>query len=303
MNRAFNILVFISFFCFTVFLCLSANAGQDEPSDHGDDRPHIALGIESRFAPGVDIKDLQIAISLMVKELGEKAKIGAKSYIYKDPQRMMKEVKKGKLDLVLTTSSNYLYYRKQVELELAFAALYGGVKTQRYQVLVRSDSNVATIKDLKGQRLAMMKDNPIGHIYLNTLLLRSKQQKIDGFFLSVIEKTKYSLAILAVFFGKADACVATEGVFKTMVELNPQLGKTLKVIDSSPEIMEKVAVFRKGYNKKLKNLISALALDQHKTSRGKQILLLFKTDRLFMVEESDLEGMKKLYSEYEKLTN
>ncbi len=303
MNRVIKNLLSICFFCFIVAHCISVNAGQNKSPGHETDALLVTAGIDSHFVTGVgvDIKDLKIGVELMVKELGEKFGFKAISHVYENPDILMKDLQKGKLDIVYTTSPNYLLYEQQVAMDLAHVPMIGGSTAYRYQVLVSSDSKAATIMDLEGKILAVMKDDLIGDIYLNTLLLRNKQQESERFFQSVIEKKKQSRAILSVFFGKADACIAAEGVFKTMVELNPQIDKKLKTISSSQKIIPGVVSYRKGYPKKLQKLVSTSLLDLHKTPRGKQILVLFKTDCLVMAKESDLGSIKSLLDEYNSL--
>ena len=53
-------------------------------------------------------------------------------------------------------------------------------------------------------------------------------------FCRVEQNKKLTKVVLPVFFRQNDACVVTRRGFKTMSELNPQVGQQLRVLASSP---------------------------------------------------------------------
>lgn len=77
-------------------------------------------------------------------------------------------------------------------------------------MIVRSGSIISGLADLKGKVLAITSEDEAGRIYLNTLLLQNNFQEISEHFSAIIEKRMFSQVILAVFFGQADACIATD---------------------------------------------------------------------------------------------
>jgi hypothetical protein len=86
-----------------------------------------------------------------------------------------------------------------------------------------------------------------------------------------------------------------------MVELNPQVGKQLRAIAMSPEIVTNITFIRKGCDQKKKRLFQNKVLTLEETSRGRQILMLFQTDKLALLKESELNTLKALLNEYNKL--
>ena len=59
-----------------------------------------------------------------------------------------------------------------------------------------------------------------------------------------------------------DACVVARTGFETMCEINPQIGKQLKVIASSPEVVPAVFCFRADYSPPFKEDLLAGLRDE-----------------------------------------
>ena len=156
-------------------------------------------------------------------------------------------------------------------------------------MLITNSSQKTGLAILKNKKIATLKANSIGMLFLNTELLKAKQAEADRFFSMIQEKSKESQAILAVFFGQADACIVSENGFHTMIELNPQIAQKLHAIMSSPELVEVVGFFRNDYPPADKaQAIRGMqgAIKQHE--RGKQIMLLFNVDRMDLLKEGQL---------------
>jgi len=132
-------------------------------------------------------------------------------------------------------------------------------------------------------------------------LLRQRLPEMDQFFSTVLNKPKPSQAIHAVYFGSADVCVTTEQAFQTMVELNPQVGKKLKIISTSPGLLQGVSIYRSGYPKILREKIETICLRLKTYPRGKQVLTLFQIDDLAIPSRNDFDETRRLYGEYRRL--
>ena len=287
--------------CLIVVFSMPANGEEHKSSTIDDMRGCLAFGADIDVFSDVDIKDARAAVDVWVREIGEEAGLKTETHMYKDISLLEKDIQNGKLDVGSTTPLKHLSIRQNIDVEVMFGALKRGKKTQKYLLLVHSDSAFNDVKDLDGKKLAVMKKDEVGLLYLNTLLLQDKQRETGKFFSTIIKKRKWSQAILSVFFKQADVCIATDTVLNTMVELNPQVGKQLRAIAMSPEIVTNITFVRKGCDEKKKKIFQHKVLTLEETSRGRQILMLFQTDRLALLKESELNTLKVLLDEYNKL--
>jgi len=196
---------------------------------------------------------------------------------------------------------DYLRIKNRVDVSLSLGQVRGGKVSVKYLLLTRANTGYTQLKDLKDKKMLISNGDDIAAMYMSTLLLKNRLGEAKNFFSSVEEKTKASQVVLSVFFGQADACVTTDVTLKTMIELNPQLEKILKVMSSSQELVTSVAVFRTSVSADIQKKTIDIGVKLQDNLRGRQILLLFKIDGLVPLKESDLIGIKDLVSEYDRL--
>jgi len=172
----------------------------------------------------------------------------------------------------------------------------------KYVILVNADNQKKGLAGLKNKKLSVLKTNPLGMLFLDTCLMQAKLPPSDRFFAAVHEKAKESQAVLDVFFGQADICVVTDVAFQTMKELNPQVGRKLHVIAESPELINTVGFFRSNYPLDYKEkAIRGMTSEYKHHERGKQIMLLFNIEKMSLINDSQLDSVRKLLADYEKL--
>jgi ABC-type phosphate/phosphonate transport system substrate-binding protein len=105
--------------------------------------------------------------------------------------------------------------------------------------------------------------------------------------------------VLAVFFGTVDACVVDEVNLDLAKEMNPQLAQ-LKVLVRSRPIIESIVATPIEPHPYLKEWKEAM-LSGHQDPRGRQILMVFKTDRVVPIQPADLDSARELWRDYFRL--
>ena len=265
------------------------------------DKMRFIIGYSSKSLPEVDIKDAAAALDVWVKEIAKDLGISASSNIYSDLNALKRDFQNGKIDMGVTLSIDYINIEQELQSELALVSVKNDKVTTKYLLLVHSDSEYSRISDLKNKKIAMLKGNDLGMVFVNYCLLRENLPDANKFFQEIQEKNKPSQVTLAVFFKQADACITTETSFKNMIDLNPQIGKMVKVIATSPELIESVSFFRKDYEETSKQRLLEKTRTLEEYPRGRQILLLFKVEKLEIVKNTALDKTRKYYKDFKRL--
>ncbi len=170
-----------------------------------------------------------------------------------------------------------------------------------YVLLGNSSSGATTIARLRGKNILVASRNAgkTGMVWLEVLLDKEKLGRAAPFFASIKDPDKAQACILPLFFGAVDACVVDEVSLNLAKEMNPQLGQLRVLARSRPMIESVVAtpVESRPYQKELIDAMLAL----HEEPRGRQLLMVFRTDRLVRVQPGDLDSARDLWREYHRL--
>ena len=296
-GSALNVVVLASFLVFCPLFIHVCDVRADTAQ-----KPDLVVAYPPKALTDIDPKDAVAAFRIYVDELAKQ--VGGYrggSFAYDDIDTVMKEVENGRVDLVSMSSVQYLRLQNKSLVELAYGQARGGKATLKYLILTHANKGYTKIADLRGKKLVLLKGDETGTLYLDTVLLKQRLGEAKDFFSSVDVKIKTSQAVLSVFFGQADACVANDVAYQTMIEMNPQLGKDLKVLVSSPELLDYLAVFRRSLASEIKQKTHEVAEGLKTHPRGRQILMLFKIEDLVPLKETDLSGIRELLSEHDRL--
>lgn len=179
-----------------------------------------------------------------------------------------------------------------------------GQTCEEYLILVRRDGPAKAVADLKGRHLMLYDDAraSLAPAWLEVLAQQAHEAGGATEFFGRIEPAdKLSRIVLPVFFGQADACLATRRGFDTMMELNPQLGKSLVAVAVSPKLIPAVACFRPDYEPDKYRKVRDLLLDVRHYPAGKQLLNLFAADSLVEAPISCLDSTRELLQQSGRL--
>ncbi|HUA62231.1 MAG TPA: PhnD/SsuA/transferrin family substrate-binding protein [Verrucomicrobiae bacterium] len=170
-----------------------------------------------------------------------------------------------------------------------------------YILLVNPSSRITTPAGLRGKNvlLSARGSGATGTAWLEVLLAKEGLGRTAAFLASAKPVPKPSACVLPVFFGTADACIVDEPDFNLTKEMNPQLGRLRIVTRSRPLIESVIAVPLDGRPLQREMIDWMLTLGE--TTRGRQVLTVFQTDRLVRLQPGDLDSARELWQDYSRI--
>ena len=258
---------------------------------HADEAPAadnsntvLRLGFSSSMFAGVNENDAKAAMKIWAQTilLEHNVAVVAESQVLNGNDEIVSAVRNKLLDAVSLTAEEYHALGGEWMSTNSILGVNEGLITQEYLVLVHADSRMDRIEDLKGHSLVFFQ-NPtasLAPVWLDTQLLKSGMGQTRQVCIRVTQSAKLSQVVLPVFFRQIDACVVTRRGFKTMVELNPQVGQRLKILGTSPPLVPVVFVFRADYSVTVRDRIFTDITKVHTTVASQQVLTLFQCENL-----------------------
>jgi phosphonate transport system substrate-binding protein len=248
----------------------------------GDTGPPVRFAIsESLVATNVNINDARVATRLWIDRVRLEVNATIDPKMFSTSQEIVDRCRRNELDMIVL---NALEYRQIANLldpsQIVTATSEDG--QERYLILAKRNSPIRSLADLKGRRLIVLK-NPkmcLGAAWLEGVLDEAHFGPPEQFFGSIATETKCSKVVLPVFFGQADACLTSKAGFATMCELNPQVGKELAVVATSPTVITGFYIFRKDSPDAQKQKIVRAIANLRNGPGGQELAALFQFNGL-----------------------
>lgn len=244
--------------------------------------PALRLGLSETLVSDVNMNDARAALLVWIKRICQEMELPVeyKPDVFDTSADLLKRIRAMQVDAV---AINIIEYRQVAEfLDSSEVLIQDDGGKRQYVLLVKADGNAKKLSDLRGRKLILQRTPTmcIAQDWLNVLLATEHLEGRESFFASTVSEIKPAKVLLPVFFGQADACLTSRRAFEGMCELNPQVGRQLRGLATSPEFAPTCYIFRKNY-KDASRQRWVKALSGLQTSvKGRQLLTLFQADGL-----------------------
>lgn len=272
----------------------------------------VRMGALPTMMMDVDLKDANAAFKIWTDSFVKKLKT-RKIYdftfeytMYEKVESLEKDIKSGYINYFNVSAKAYF----DMNLGDEFIPFLSGTnspneKFVHYLLITSNDNSSTDIKQVLGKKINISRSNEsqFGSIWIKSLLrdeLGAKDFKSVNF--QTINQNENE-DLLSVFFGKSEYALVSDITFDVACELNPAVKKKIKIIRSSDHLLNGVFVYRRNMNKNTIKVIQEIVLDMPKENEGKQILSLFKIQKIVPITQDDLyesEKVVKLYNKYFK---
>ena len=259
----------------------------------------------SRTLNHVNHDDARAALKVWFDAVGQEKGfvLDSKVDVSASVSEIRERLRSHSVDLIAMDITDYLELESShlVVPVLTHARGQQGGALYSYVLLVNPSSSATTIAGLRGKNIlvALRGAGKTGTAWLDVLLGTEKLGRAASFFASIKMVDKPQACILPLFFGAVDACVVDEVNLNLAKEMNPQLGR-LRLLARSHPMIESVIAMPVEPHPYQKELLDAM-LSLHQDPRGRQLLMVFKTDRLLRIQPGDFESARELWRDYSRL--
>lgn len=265
----------------------------------------IRIGFSNGMFTDVNENDARAAIKVWGQTIARQRglPVEPEAVIYDDHAALRESLQNKAVDLVGITLPEYAALPREIRLSPTFVTFNSGRLAEQYVLLAHQNGPITNLTDLGKRSLTVHTSvrTTLAEHWLDTALLQQGLPPAAAFAGTITRDSKLTKVVLPVFFRQAGACVATRTGFDTMKEMNPQVGKQLKIIAASPEVIPTVFAFRAGYTPSFKEDIFTAIRELHMTPVGLQVLTIFQSERILDQPASCLDAALKLLDEHGRL--
>lgn len=280
-------------FVLRVGLTVAALAAALPASVAGEEPAPFRVGFSRSLFSDVNDSDARAAIMLWARTVARERgiRVDPSAQMFDDPEEIAEALAAGAVDAASVTFSEHQVIAAQVATGPWFVTRTSGDLLEEYVLLVHQESGFESVESLEGGSVALHTSARTGLApdWLDWLVVgEGHGDHAPAFFGEIRREKKASAAVLPVFFGTADAGVVTESGFSVLRDLNPQLGRKLRVLARSQPLVPAVMAFRKDFDSTERDAVLAALNELHTTPAGQQVLNLFQSDALVQIEAGPL---------------
>lgn len=181
-----------------------------------------------------------------------------------------------------------LAIRKLGVVPLARPVNLDGSSTYHGFLLVRKDSGIVSVKEMRGKRMAYVdKATTAGYIFPLAYLKEHGVSGDAGFFRETFFTGSHDAAIIAVLDGKADVAAAKHSVYDRVAKENPRVAKELAVIAESAKVPSNGLCVRADLPDDLQKKLKKALLDLESDPAGQAVLAEFGARRFIETTKED----------------
>lgn len=259
--------VFFCIFFLSLFLVTNLTPAQAANPLGSEGNPVRMLFVPSGEAQ-VILKGGKEIAALLERETG----LHIKASVATSYAAVIEAMGAGKGDIGWLPPFSYVLAREKYDVELLYIVAHFGRPFYRGQILVRADSDIQNLGDLKGKNFAFVDPaSTSGHLYPKTLLMK-KGFNPETFFKQSRFAGSHNAVVLSVMKGEVDAGATYEGARAAVAKSFPDVYKKLRVIAYTPQIPNDTICTRKGLDKTLKERIRAGLLAISKSPEGAKLM-------------------------------
>ena len=258
----------------------------------------LRLAFSAGAIGGINRSDAKASIIAWVKALMRPRAIvtDVEPIVFDRAEDLFRAMQAGQSDATAVMMNEFATRPAGLEPDAVYLSLKNGKPTEQYVVLVHRASGIGDLGGLKGRSLDLLNSAraSLAAPWLDTCLAAQGLGLAETVLGKVERSEKASRVVLRVFFRQADACVVTRDAFETMGELNPQLGKELRVLATSPEVVPNLFFLRPEFTGTLRREIESALVTLHESLAGRQALTVFQGEAMGRYPVSVLQGSSDL---------
>jgi len=277
------------------------------PLPSADELPTVRarMGYTRTLVRNVNENDFRTAMRAYSKVIAESFRIitDTDQAIFDTGAQLEQALRRGTTEVVSGGAEEILSLDPALFEPPFFSSLSSGQIGRHYVLAVHVQSNLTQIADLNGCRVAVL-DSVEGNLARHWLEVACAQASLPPLPTALRELrlvSKASQAVLPVFFRQIDACVTTQESLAALSALNPQISRQLRIIAVSPRVVPVLTALRRGIEPALRDRIRQAITSVDSLPAGRQVLILFQTERVEAVDDAALDATRQLLAAHARL--
>ncbi len=238
------------------------------------------------FVPSGDTQDIIASGDTLAQMLSERTDLVVKANVGTDFSSVREAMCADQAHIGWLNTFNYVLANEQCGVDAALATSRFGATTYAGQIIVRADSGITTLEDLKGKVMCWVDPASTSGYIIPRIMLAAEGINPDTDFSQTIEAGSHNNVVTQVYNGDCDAGATFSDARTGIEEEFPDVLDQVVVLATTSDIPNDSVSFIKEFPADMRTKVAAALLDIAASPEGQEALnTLYNIESL--VESSD----------------
>lgn len=243
--------------------------------------------IVMQFVPSGDTQEIIAGGEQLAAMLKEKTGLEIKVNVGTNFAAVREAMGAGQVHIGWLNTFNYVLAHEKYGVDVALATVRFGTSTYKGQIIVRADSGITTLADLKGKSMCWVDVNSTSGYIIPRIMLKANGIDPDKDFSKTVESGSHNNVVTAVYNGDCDAGATYSDARSSIEKDFPDVKEKVVVLATTTDIPNDGVDFIKGMPKETRDKIVNALLEIAGTEEGKAALkTIYSIDGLQAVDDS-----------------
>lgn len=263
------------------------SAGKDNTVGKGNEggatKGYVPKELTVQFVPSQNAKTLEARAKPLEKLLGDRLNIPVKVSVSTTYNTIIEAMASKKVDVGFLPPTAYVLAKERGAAEVILQAQRFGVKEDgsssnelvdfyRAMIIVKADSNIKELKDLKGKKIGVQDvTSSAGYVWPAVELKQKTGIDVEKD-VTPVKLKGHDKAVLAVLNGDVDAAFVFEDARNTVKKDKPDIFQKVSVLYRTDKIPNDTVSVRSDLDKEWQKKVQQAFIDIGKDPEGKKII-------------------------------
>jgi len=246
-----------------------------------------------QFVPSGDTQEIIAGGEQLAQMLKAKTGLEFKVNVGTDFAAVREAMGAGQVHIGWLNTFNYVLAHEKYGVDVALATVRFGTSTYKGQIIVRADSGITTLADLKGKSMCWVDVNSTSGYIIPRIMLKANGIDPDKDFSKTVEAGSHNNVVVAVYNGDCDAGATYSDARGSVAKDYPDVKDKVVVLATTTDIPNDGVDFIKDFPADLRTKIVNALLEIAQTEEGKAALkTIYSIDGLQAVDDSFYDAFR-----------
>jgi phosphonate transport system substrate-binding protein len=245
------------------------------------------------FVPSGDTEEIIASGDEIAKMITDKTGLVIEANVGTDFAAVREAMGAGKAHVGWLNTFNYVLANEKYGVDAALVTVRFGSSTYTGEIVVRADSGITSLDDLKGKTFCWVDPNSTSGYIIPRIMLKANGIDPDTDFANQVEAGSHNNVVAAVYNGDCDAGACYSDARSSIEEDYADVKDVVSILATTTEIPNDNVAFAKDVPQDIRDQITQALLDISASEEGQAALnSLYSIDGLEKTDDSFYDAFR-----------